>query len=27
VKDEGKNFKLTECAMRERVSAQAHLHA
>jgi|GEM_PF-2198889 len=27
VKGEGKYFKLAECAMHERVSAQAHLHA
>ena len=27
VKGEGKNFKLAECAMHERVSAPAHLHA
>ena len=26
-KGEGKYFKLAECAMRERVSAPAHLHA
>ena len=27
VKGEGKNFKVAECAMHERVSAPAHLHA
>jgi len=27
VKGEGKYFKLAECAMHERVSAPAHLHA
>lgn len=27
VKGEGKKFKLAECAMHERVSAPAHLHA
>ena len=27
VKGEGKYFKVAECAMRERVSAPAHLHA